>query len=257
MSLRLAEACFRVIAAVPEGHAPLRDLDSLRAHMAGEHGFAAAGMLPQRVLLSLHAKDHGSDEGTWGGSSDASRSPGFVAVRRTAADDGPGWWDHLNEGDVITGREQHNRLLAMKEHMRGLGFPVEDTDERGEEKSAPAFTIPDTGHHVWIGHSRKDQTWIAHVSHPGEHLMSGQKTVARVNLGTNAEHVPHLLTREMGSQPLIGEMRRQWARANSGQDYGPRPAGGWRKPDGRRPYPETVHFTARGATLPHDDDEGY
>lgn len=254
MSLRLAQAFLR--AAAPDGHGPVTDPASLRAHMAGEHGFDAAGMLPLRVLLSLHDKEHAGHEDTWGGSADASRSPGFVAMRRSAAD-GPGWWDDLLEGDAITGRVQGERLRAMREHFRGLGFPVRDTDSHGYENLGPAFTIPDTGHHVSVGHSRKDQTWHATIHHPGDHLMSGEKTTIGINLGLNAEHVPHLLTRELGSRDVMGEMRRQWARANSGADYGPRPPGGWRKPDGRRPYPKHVNFTARGATLPDHEDEDY
>lgn len=58
-----------------------RDLPSLRAHMRDMHGLDTAGMLSLRVLLSIHGQDHGADEGAWGGSADASRSPGFIARR--------------------------------------------------------------------------------------------------------------------------------------------------------------------------------
>lgn len=54
---------------------------SVREHMRGAHGLDAAGMLPLRVLLSMHEQDHGS-EPEWGGSADASRAPGFIAGRK-------------------------------------------------------------------------------------------------------------------------------------------------------------------------------
>lgn len=78
-SLRLAWAFTR--AAAPEGHEALEDLASLREHMREAHGLDAAGMLPLRVLLGMHEQDHEGAEPEWGGSPDASRSPGFVAGR--------------------------------------------------------------------------------------------------------------------------------------------------------------------------------
>lgn len=73
-SLRLAEALLRATA--HDGHV-IRSLDDLRGHMLGEHGLGVAGMLPQKVLLNLHEKDHSGTD--WHGSPDASRSPGFTA----------------------------------------------------------------------------------------------------------------------------------------------------------------------------------
>jgi len=54
---------------------------SVREHMRGAHGLDAAGMLPLRVLLSMHEQDHGG-EPEWDGSADASRTPRFTARRR-------------------------------------------------------------------------------------------------------------------------------------------------------------------------------
>jgi hypothetical protein len=69
-SLRLAEAFIR--AASPDGH-QIRSLQDLRDHMAGTHGLDVAHMLPQRVLMSMHEKDHSDMEPEWNGSSDAYR----------------------------------------------------------------------------------------------------------------------------------------------------------------------------------------
>lgn len=157
-----------------------------------------------------------------------------------------GWEENLLPGDVITGKEQGSRLRGMREHMRGLGFPVQDVDSHGYEQLGPSFHIPDTGHQVSIGHSRRDQTWVAHIHHPDDN--GPEKTIATVNLGLNAEHVPHLLSREMGSRPVVDELRRQWARAAAGKHEYPGP---------RRPRdwgPSAVQFTARGAQLPEDPD---
>lgn len=55
---------------------------SVREHMRAAHGLDVAGMLPLRVLLSMHEQDHDAPEQQWGGSPDASRSPGFIARRR-------------------------------------------------------------------------------------------------------------------------------------------------------------------------------
>jgi hypothetical protein len=54
---------------------------SVREHMHGEHDLGAAGMLPLHVLLHMHGQDHEDREQGWGGSADASRSPGFIARR--------------------------------------------------------------------------------------------------------------------------------------------------------------------------------
>lgn len=166
-------------------------------------------------------------------------------IRKAAS----GWPDSPLPGDVISGREQHDRLRGMREHMRGLGFPVEDTDQHGYEQISPSFRIPDTGHQVSIGHSRRDQTWEAHIYHPDDN--GPQKTIASVNLGLNAEHVPHLLSREMGSRPVVDELRRQWDRAAQGRHEYPGP---------RRPKdwgPSVVRFTARGAQLPEEPEEDW
>jgi len=173
---------------------------------------------------------------------------------RVSSKDGPGWWDELLPGDQITGAEQAGALRAMREHFRGLGYPVQDQDSNGYENLGPSFTIPDTGHHVSVGLSRRNLTWTAHVHHPGDMLPSREKTIATVNLGLNAGHVPHLLRQEMGSQPLIGEMRSQCERARRSPGYGDRPAGGWRGPDKRLIRPRSVRFTARGAQLPDGED---
>ena len=244
-SLRLAEALLRAVA--HEGH-QIRDLDSLRAHMSGEHGLDVAGMLPQKVLLNLHEKDHSGTE--WHGSSDASRSPGYVAARgggmfwRREAN----WQKQVLPGDSISQHEQASRLSAMREHMRGLGFPVEDVDAQSNPNHAPMFSLADSGHQVVLGHSRKDQTWVARVHHPDDN--GPEKTIATVNLGTNTEHTVPLLVRELGRQPVTGELMRQWSRASAGRHEYPGP---------RRPRdwgPHAVHFTARGAELPeqHEDD---
>jgi hypothetical protein len=244
-SLRLAEAFIRT--AVPEGHEPLRDLAELRAHMDGTHQLGVAGMLPLQVLMHLHENVH-QDEPEWHGSPDSSRSSGFTARRRHVASE----MDDIHEGDSITLREQHARLISMREHFRGLGFPVQDRDRGGYENLATHFIIPDSGHSVGIGHSRKDQTWRAVIGHPDD--KGRDQSVVHLNLGLNAEHVPHLLTRELGSSPVVDEMRRQWQRARSGQ---PEPENRWRNPDGSRWNPHAVHFTARGAQLPEDGGEDY
>ena len=49
--------------------------------MRDAHGLGTAGMLPLRVLLSMHEQDHAGGEPQWGGSGDAARSPGFIARR--------------------------------------------------------------------------------------------------------------------------------------------------------------------------------
>lgn len=59
-----------------------RDLESLRAHMKEMHGFDAAHMLPERVLMHVHEKDHAEGGTDWDGSPDSSRAPGFIARRR-------------------------------------------------------------------------------------------------------------------------------------------------------------------------------
>lgn len=56
-------------------------MPSVREHMRGAHGLDTAGMLPLRVLLSVHEQDHADREPQWGGSADASRSPRFTARR--------------------------------------------------------------------------------------------------------------------------------------------------------------------------------
>jgi hypothetical protein len=78
-SLRLTEILIRT--ATPEGHDAPTDLASLRDHMRDHHGLGVAGILPLRVLLSMHEQDHDSAEPQWGGSADASRAPGFIARR--------------------------------------------------------------------------------------------------------------------------------------------------------------------------------
>jgi len=167
---------------------------------------------------------------------------GWGDIRKAA-----GWPDEVLPGDVISQREQVERLRGMRERMRGLGFPVHDTDQHGYEQAAPVFDIPDTGHQVSIGHSRRDQTWVANIHHPDDN--GPQKTIATVNLGLSAEHVPHLLTREMGSRPVVDELRSQWARAAAGRHEYP----GRRRP--RDWGPHAVHFTARGAQLPEEPED--
>ena len=93
-SLRLAEAFLR--AAAPEGHEPLRDLAELRGHMNGVHGLDVAGMLPQRVLLRLHEKEHADPGSSWHGSPDAASNIRFIANvspmrKRAAAEDADRW----------------------------------------------------------------------------------------------------------------------------------------------------------------------
>jgi hypothetical protein len=235
LSLRLAEAFIRT--AVPEGHEPLRSLEDLRGHMYGTHNWDVAYMLPQRVLLHLHDKEHAEPE--WHGSPDASRSPGFTAVFRHAQD-----FSEPAEGDSISIREQHRRLRAMREHMKGLGFSVLGGEERYPDEALAPLIRLDTGHHIGIGHSRRTQEWKANIHHPDDN--GPHKTMVSLNLGVNPEHVVPLLTREIGSQPVGGEMMAQWHRAQGGPaDMAGR----------RRLLPFTVHFTARGAQLPEDGGE--
>jgi hypothetical protein len=131
-----------------------------------------------------------------------------------------------------------------------MGFPVQDTDKDGREEFVPRFDLPETGHHVSIGHSRKNQTWVAQVSHPDDN--GPDKTIATINLGLNHEHVPHLLTHEMGRQPVTGEMMRQWRRAQGPRYEWPN---GRRRLNGRPAQPHVVHVVARGAQMPEDGDD--
>lgn len=93
MSLRLTQAFIR--AASPEGHPPLGSLSELRQHMAGTHGFDAAGIMPLRVLMHVHEKDHEDGPGQWNGSADSSGNPGFIARRRSVI---TGMWSEFEGG---------------------------------------------------------------------------------------------------------------------------------------------------------------
>jgi len=153
-------------------------------------------------------------------------------------------FDEPAEGEAISTREQHQRLRAMREHMHGLGFNVLGGDERSRDESISPLIRLDTGHYVNVGHSRRTQEWKAAIHHPDDN--GPGKTIISLNLGVNAGHVVPLLTREIGMQPVGGEMMAQWHRARGGPaDMSGR----------RRPPPPTVKFTARGAQLAGEDDD--
>lgn len=159
MSLRLAEAFLRATA--HEGH-QIRDLASLRAHMSGEHGLGVAGMLPQKVLLNLHEKDHtGTD---WHGSPDASRSPGFTASRG-------GGMRRQAEAPVTPWERGRPSLEAN-------GLTSDDTH--------PAHIRTEMGHHITTWHNPISDEWRMGIFHDSDE--NDDRTIS-VRLGRQDEGV--------------------------------------------------------------------
>lgn len=193
-SLRLAEAFTR--AAAPEGHKPLRTLEDLRSHMYGTHNWDVAYLLPQRVLLHLHEKEHAGHEDEWHGSPDASRIPGFTAVR-----------DVNNPADPFSHGGDWDR---MRQSLAEHGFP--DSQMR-----------LDTGHKMWIYHlgqrGREENNGLfGRDPRPGFHVQvwhpaGDQGHVVEAHLGDVPEHVGPHLSRMFRRPDVLGHLRDQMDRA--------------------------------------------
>lgn len=125
--------------------------------MRADHDFPEAGMIPLRVLLRLHEKEHDDPDQEWHGSPGSSRSPGFTAMRRRARVER----DH---GDMSP--------EELRAHMRQHGFIdtpddpdwVIDETHRGEHADAPLEHVhPDLddeyGEDIHLG----DQDWMRQV----------------------------------------------------------------------------------------------
>lgn len=178
----LALAAFRM-AAAPEGHEPLRTLEELRGHMHGVHGLDIAHMLPQRVLLSLHDKEHAEPE--WHGSPDSSRLPGFTGRRVSGV-----------------AREDWNR---MEQSMRDAGFPG-------------SWMRTETGHHVSVHHSPSPPADLAGGGKPGfrgdaYHEDGHPAHLVDAYLGDDPDQVGPRMIRMLRRPDVLGHMRSQmeWA----------------------------------------------
>ncbi len=164
--------------------------------MREQHDFPEAGMIPQRVLLHLHEADHDPGEPDWHGSADASRSPGFTAMRNV---DDP--------SDVFSDGGDWDR---MKDSLAEHGFP----DSRMRL---------DTGHRMWLYHvgprGREENEGLFGVDpRPGFHVQvwhprGDQGHVVEAHLGEVPEHVGPLLQHMFRRPDVLGHMRNQMDRA--------------------------------------------
>jgi hypothetical protein len=151
-----------------------------------------------------------------------------------------GFPDKPFEGDSISQREQIGRLRSVRDQMHAAGFPVHFKDSRGYEQQAPHFSL-ESGHHVSVGLSRKDQGWVMNAWHPDDGR--AKRTMIHVNLGTRDEDVPRLVQRELGCRHVTREMM---AQMSSPREEGPRT---------RRRNFDYVHHDAEGAALPGSGEE--
>lgn len=141
-------------------------------------------MIPQRVLISLHEGDHDEREPQWHGSADASRSPGFTAMRVRGGQGDPAgddWWRAVDS-------------------LHDSGFPDSQ------------YQL-DTGHNLWVYHHgdhsggpfMRDSGQVgfhAQVWHP-----NGNKGhVVHAYLGNVPEHVGPLLRRAFGHPDVAGHL---------------------------------------------------
>jgi len=148
--------------------------------------------------------------------------------------------DKLFPGDSLTQRDQGVRLRAVRDQMHAAGCPVQFKDQYGYSQDAPSFSL-ESGHHVSVGLSRKDQGWVMNAWHPGDGR--ARRTMIHVNLGTRDEDVPRLVQRELGCRHVTREMM---AQMSSPREEGPRP-----KRNGFR----YVHHDAEGVALPGSGEE--
>lgn len=201
-SLRLAEAIIR--AAAPEGHEPLHSLEELRGHMHGTHNWDVAYLLPQKVLMHLHEKEHSDHEGEWQGSADSSRSPGFTARRKMAGTwDNDGTWDRAM--DSLAQHGFHDSQMALDSGHRvwvyhqGAGGGGGMSADAGPLRNAPGF-------HAEVWHPARN------VDPSASNLDHGVESY----LGMTPEHVGPRLRAMFGRRDVLSHLRDQMSGTTTG-----------------------------------------